>query len=104
MLGKKDSSLLSSSQLPSMCYHLNTQCLTPESTQFVFFLTLFPSFLLHDGKLAAKWSHHNQRQEEMICLSPFEVERVNIKPAVEHPVLLTHHWFLTSLLLSDYFL
>lgn len=40
----------------------------------------------------------------MICLSPFEVERVNVKPAVEHSALLTYYWFLTSFLLSHDFL
>lgn len=40
----------------------------------------------------------------MISLSPVKAERVNVKPAEEHLVPLTQHWFLSSLLLSNDFL
>lgn len=32
-------------------------------------------------------------RNEMICLSPVEVERANVEPAVEH---LIHDWFFTN--------
>lgn len=90
--------------LSPMGQHLNIQRTNPKNAKVGFFLTVFPSPLPHDGKPAAKWSYHNKRQEDMICLRSSEVERVNVKPSVEHPVPLTHHWFLTSLLLSNDFL
>lgn len=78
--------------------HLNTQRTNPESAKIGFFLTLFPAPLPHDGKpaTATKWLHRDDRQEEMICLGPAGVERVDVKPAVEHPEPLTHpvSWYL----------
>lgn len=76
----------------------------PQSVRVGFFLTLFPPPLPHDGKPAAKFSQHSKSQEEVICLSPVEVGRVNVKAAEEHPVPLTQPRFLSSLLLSNDFL